>query len=211
MDIKRLSGPIVEEICGGHVVLDADVVGIRNLKKAPEQTDAHTIVAEYALPTRIDFLSPTPPVVGNIEKDSISLCEIHVPAGALQAFLTHRQWGMAAYFVDADGNAVDRNAARHATRLKRASAPVAPKKADKSLDRAKEYKIKQIGAIFQKAQVALRLAQWSPRDISESFYEVTACVTIGHFVLRVSIPKDANMAWWDATVARLEKMERSIL
>lgn len=203
--IKHHAGPVVDTIRGGHHILDATVTEIRIIKRADRSTDADTAVAEYELPTRIDFLSATPPVVGYAQNTSISLCELHVPAGALEAYTSHPQWCKAAYFVDADGNVVDNYARRHATRLKRMQSAVR-----RDMEAAKKVKISSLGATFHTIQAQTQLAKWDVRGVREESNVITATITVGPLVLRIDIPKDAPLAFWTELTARLEAIDSSL-
>ena len=197
---------VVGTINGGHITLGKSVKKINAIKKADFGLSADTTVDEYRLPTRIDFLSPTPPDVGTVAPGSISATELHVPVGTLDIYMSHPQWGKAAYFVDADGNTVDKYAKKHKTRHEN--------KSKKAKSGTKKEKNGILSAVLKHAELGKQLlAKWDVELLNE-----IGPTTIGiHFSANLSgltvefiVKGDHPVSIWDKIVAEFEYMENKL-
>lgn len=210
--IHTIFGDEVENvgtIRGGHVTLGKGVKGISALKKAEFGIDADTTVAEYELPTRIDFLSDVPPTVGGVAPGAMPQTELHVPAGALAAYTKHPQWGKAAYFVDADGKTVDNYAAKHKARMKKVNEERAKADAE-ATEKAKAEKLTSIGKVAHLAIAPQRLAKWDP-SVEESYGDkIMAAVVVKCYRFCIDVKATAPITIWDEVAARLEKIEQQL-
>lgn len=196
-------------IRGGHITLGRNVKQIHALKKTDFSTNDYTTVKEYELPTRIDFLSSEPPTVGSVSPMSISIAEIHVPAGALDAYMSHPQWGKAAYFVDADGKTVDKYAAKHKARIKKLNKEREEREA-KEADEAKIQKMEAMREMMHSTLCPQRLAKWNPEEFYPSVWTHETSVTVGNLRIHIEIPKDAPVEIYDKIVAKLESVEKEL-
>lgn len=197
-------------IRGGHIVLGKGVKNVTALKKAEFGISADTTIAEYELPTRIDFLSSEPPVIGSVAPGSISVAEIHVPPGALEAYMQHPQWGKAAYFVEEGGKTVDNYFSKHKARLKKLQKERQEEEA-KNAEKAKQEKVKAIGGMAHKTLGEQRLSKWTIVNIDESYSSsIYFQVKIGCLGVKVSVPKDAPVNIWDNIEKRLETIEAEL-
>ena len=182
---------------------------IKALKNAAFGLRADTTISEYGLPTRIDFAAAEPPVVGSVAPGSMTQAELHVPAGSLDAYMSHPQWGKAAFFVEEGGKTVDKYAAKHKARLKkiqkdREEAPA------KAAEKAKAEKLKAMRDMMHSTLAAQRLAKWNPTGFyyNKKYREIT--VTVGCLKIELNIPNDAPIGIWDKIVARLEETEEKL-
>lgn len=210
--IHTVFGDDVEDvgvIRGGHVTLGKSVKEVTAMKKADFGMAADTTVSEYELPTRIDFLSPTPPIVGAVAPGSMTVAELHVPAGALDAYMSHPQWGKAAYFVDADGKTVDKYAAKHKARLKKLQKEREEAEAE-AAEQAKAEKVKAMGSMMHSAVGPQRLAKWNPGAVDEWSNSIEIPVNVGELTIQLSVPKDSPIDIWDKIVAELESIEAKL-
>lgn len=208
-NLHVIIGDEVEEvgiIRGGHITLGKGVKEVKALKKADFGLSADTTVAEYELPTRIDFLSAEPPVVGSLAPGSISVTELHVPAGALDAYMNHPQWGKAAFFVEEGGKTVDKYASKHKARLKKLQKDRDDAQA-KAAEQAKKDKVAAMGGMMHSTIAPQRLAKWDPKVGSDWGGKIEFRVTIGSLVIEISVPKDSPIDIWDKIVAKLESIE----
>lgn len=204
-NIQAVFGDTVEKvgiIRGGHVSLGKSVKEISAMKKAEFGIAADTTVAEYELPTRIDFQTETPPLVGSVAPGAMTVAELHVPAGAIDTYMSHPQWGKAAYFVDTDGKTVDKYASKHKARLKKIQKDRSEVEA-RAAEEAKAEKVRAMGEIVHATLAAQRLAKWNP----QKKYSSTWIVQVGALGIDVEVPKDAPIEIWDKIVARLEEVE----
>lgn len=195
-------------IRGGHIVLGKGVKNVTAVKKAEFGIPADITIAEYELPTRIDFLSPEPPVVGSVAPGSISVAELHVPAGALDTYMNHPQWGKAAYFVEEGGKTVDKYASKHKARLKKLRKEQEKAEAENA-EKARLEKVKAIGSMAHKTLGEQRLSKWTVTEIDDSDYSsnIDFDVKIGELGIRILVPKDAPITIWDNIEKRLETLE----
>lgn len=189
-------------IRGGHVTLGKGVKEISAIKKAEFGIAADTTVAEYELPTRIDFMSEIPPIVGTVAPGAMTVAELHVPAGAIDSYMAHPQWGKAAYFVDADGKTVDKYAAKHKARMKKLLKDHTEAEA-KAAEKAKAEKVRAMGAMVHATLATQRLAKWNPQQK----YSCTWTVQVGALGIHVEVPEEAPIETWDKIIARLEEVE----
>lgn len=195
----------VRIIEGGHVTLGRGVQNILQLKPARMGIDCGSAVPEYELPTRIDFLSPLPPAVGKLTRDGVFYCELHVPAGALETYASHKQWKFAAIIIDADGNTIDNYAERHRKRLEELERQRVLEQA-KETEQAKTEKIATMGKMMHPLQLSTRLAKWHPEVLPDQ-YDFNFYVTVNQIRYRFSMPYNSPLGVWDAIVARLELLE----
>ncbi len=206
-------GDEVEEvgiIRGGHVTLGKGIKEVKALKKADFGLRADTTVAEYELPTRIDFLSELPPVVGSVAPGSMTVAELHVPAGALDAYMSHLQWGKAAYFVEEGGKTVDKYAAKHKARLKKSQKENEKAQAE-AAEKAKKEKVEAMGAMMHSTLATQRLAKWNPKlkyDLSD---RLVFLVEVTPLMLDLTVPKSAPIDIWDKIVDKLESVEQQLI
>lgn len=207
--IHAIFGDDVEEIGiikGGHVTLGKNVKKIAGLKKADFGKNSDSVVPQYDLPTRIDFISAVPPLIGSISPGALAITEIHVPAGSLESFSNHPQWGKAAYIVDEDGNFIDNYVKKHKERLKKLNK--VPKDVRYISDEeAKRDKVKSMGVMVHSILGLQRLAKWNPKIVNESSSSVNFIVLIKDLEIKIDIPKEAVIDIWDKIVNRLEFIE----
>lgn len=202
----------VGDIRGGHVTLGKSVKSINSLKKAEMGTPADTTVPEYELPTRIDFLGATPPLVGHLSPGVIGTTEIHIPMGALEAYKSHNQWGKAAYIVEEEsGTVIDNYAKKHKERLKKLLKERQEKEAEDA-KKAKEKKIKAMGTMMHSTIALQRLAKWICADIIDNFWvdSIEVPVKIDYISFNIQIPRNAPIEIWDKIVAKLESVEAEL-
>ena len=211
-DIHIIFGDEVEDvgiIRGGHVTLGKGVKEIQALKKADFGLRADTTIAEYEFPTRIDFATVEPPVVRSVAPGSMTVAELHVPAGSLDAYISHPQWGKATYFVEEGGKTVDKYAAKHKARLKKLQKE-REEAAAKAAEKAKADKIKAMGGMMHSTLAAQRLAKWNPDEVTEWSDSIKVHVTVGCLEFDINIPKDSPIDIWDKIVAKLEEIESNL-
>lgn len=207
-NIHAVFGDEVEEvgtICGGHVTLGKGVKKIKALKKAALGLRADTTIAEYELPTRIDFAATEPPVVGSVAPGSMTQAELHVPAGSLDAYMSHPQWGKAGFFVEEGGKTVDKYAAKHKARLKKIQ-----KDREEAAAKAKADKIKAMSIMMHSTLAAQRLAKWNPKEALSAASDLAFKVYVSPLVFDVIIPEDAPIGIWDKIVAKIEETEEKL-
>lgn len=184
---------------GGHITLGKNVKSIFAMKKAQFGIEADCSVADYELPTRIDFRSAEPPVIGSLAPGAISITEIHVPKGALEAYISHPQWGKAAYIVEEGGATIDNYAAKHKARLKKLK-----KEAEKAIETAKEEKVKALSESTHIMLAQTKLAPWNPEiKEDERGFEIT--VYVGSMTINLEISKEAPISVWDTLAEKLSK------
>lgn len=198
-------------IKGGHITLGKSVREIKAIQKADAPIPVECMVAEYELPTRIDFLSSEPPVIGTISPNSLSLTELRVPSGALENYATHRQWRRAAYIVDADGNYIDNYAERYRKRIEEALSELKEKESNGNLalEAAKQEKIKALSIVLHKSLGIKHLSRWgmpSYRECWDSSLEFH--VRINELGYEIEVPLNSSHTIWNKIVAELEKIER---
>ena len=199
---RYIFGDEVEEvgiIRGGHITLGKSVKKIIGLKKADFRTNSFTSVPEYELPLRIDFSTDTPPEIETIAPGSITVAELHVPAGALETYKAHPQWGKAAYFVDAAGNSYDNYASKHKARLK--------KEAKAKEVKAKEEKIQDLGGAVQRTLGSKKLEKYKILSLFEGYKATTFDIEVKDLIVRIEVPNNSPVEIWDKIVNRLNKVE----
>lgn len=197
-------------IRGGHVTLGKGLKNIKALKKADLGLRADTTVAEYELPTRIDFLSDVPPVVGSVAPGAMTLAELHVPKGSLEAYMNHPQWGKAAYFVEEGGKTVDKYAAKHKARLKKIQTEREKSEAE-AAEKAKKEKVEAMGGIMHSTLATQRLAKWNPKLKEDYYYNgLLYNLEVGPLVLTLGISKSSSIDIWDKIVEKLESVEQEL-
>lgn len=202
---RYIFGDEVEEvgiIRGGHVTLGKSVQKIMGLKKADFRKNSFTSVTEYELPLRIDFSTDTPPEIGTIAPGSITVAELHVPAGALETYKAHPQWGKAAYFVDAAGNSFDNYASKHKARLK--------KEAKAKEVKAKEEKVQALGGAVHRTLGSKKLEKYKDLHIIERNECTEFVVLVKDLKIRIEVPNNFPVEEWDKIVSRLEKVEKEL-
>lgn len=211
-NLHVIFGDEVEEvgiIRGGHVTLGKGVKEVKALKKADFGLRADTSVAEYELPTRIDFLSEVPPVIGTVAPGSMTVTELHVPAGALDAYMSHPQWGKAAYFVEEGGMTVDKYAAKHKVRMKKNQKENEKAQAE-AAEKAKKEKVAAMGAMMHSTLATQRLAKWNPKLKYDFSDRLEFLVEVTPLTLELTVPKSAPIDIWDKIVAKLESVEQQL-
>lgn len=199
----------VGTIRGGHITLGRNVKQIHALKKTDFSTNDYTTIKEYELPTRIDFLSSEPPTIGSVSPMSISITELHVPAGAIDTYMAHPQWGKAAYFVDADDKTVDKYTAKHKARIKKLNKEREEKEA-KEAEKSKQEKMEAMREMMHSTLGPQRLAKWNPEEFYSSAWTHETSVTVGNLRIHIEIPKDAPVEIYDKIVAKLESVEKEL-
>ncbi len=182
---------------GGHITLGKGIKGIRALKKPEFGITADCTVAEYELPMRLDFLSPTPPTVGSVAPGALTITEIHVPNGALEAYTAHPQWGKAAYIVEEGGKTIDNYVIKHKARLKKLEA-----EAKDAHEKAKAEKVKAMSEVASAMLAPQKLAAWNP-EIKENETDYEVKVQVGSLSYQLCVPKDAPLEIWDTLAAQL--------
>lgn len=196
-------------IRGGHVTLGKGVKQISALKKADMGLAADTTVAEYELPTRIDILSAEPPTVGSVAPGAMTVAELHVPAGALDAYMGHPQWGKAAYFVEEGGKTVDNYAAKHKARLKKLKKE-SEAAATAAAEKAKTEKVKAIGGMAHSVIGPQKLSKWKILEQKDWSNSLEFTLAVDCLELKLSVPKDAPLDIWDKIVASLDNLDSQL-
>lgn len=196
-------------IKGGHITLGKSVREIRAIQKVDEQVSVECMVADYELPTRIDFLSPVPPVIGTIGPNSISHTELRVPSGALENFARHAQWRRAAYIVDADGNTIDNYADKYRKRIEEKLIELKEKERDgyNEIEEAKREKIKALSIVLHKSLGQKHLSKWGEPVYKECWDTLQFFVKINELGYEIKVPLDSSHSIWDKIVDELENIE----
>ena len=198
--VHAIFGDEVESIGivrGGHITLGKAMKSILALKKPEFGISADCSVTEYELPTRLDFLSPIPPTVGSVAPGAMSTTEIHVPNGALEAYVSHPQWGKAAYIVEDGGKVIDNYSSKHKARQKKLE-----KDAKAAHIKAKAEKMRAMTESANAMLAPHKLAAWNP-EIKESCSHFEVTVHVGPLTYNLIIPKDTSLDLWDTLASKL--------
>lgn len=206
----------VPTIYGGHITLGKSVKGIQSIKKGEFGIPADISKPEYELPLRIDFLGETPPIVGRGDTKAIPITEINIPAGALDIYKNHPQWGKAAYIVEEGGQTLDNYADKHSKRLKTLRQKQIKK--DKISAELKEIeKQKEVARLnYQRHEtLALKhLSNWKFHRlvdrIYESYYYINFLVQVGNIGLNFHIPTDYPDEIWEKIALKLKEIEKQM-